>query len=108
MKKNKLLKYEIIIGLKDKDTYEQILPTSKFISIVTSICKSNNIGYSIHTMDGGYIDNNGVYIQEKSLNISLMYVTRKQVLKIANILKDLFNQESVIVLEQKEDSYLIK
>ena len=37
MKKTKQLKYEIIIGLKDKDTYEQMLPTSKFVEIVTSV-----------------------------------------------------------------------
>lgn len=107
MKKTKQLKYEIIIGLKDKDTYEQMLPTSKFVEIVTSVCKSNRIGYSIHTLDGGYIHENGTYIMEKSLNISLVYVTKKQALEIAKLLKDLFNQESVIVLEQSTDSYLI-
>ena len=107
MKKLKQSKYEIIIGLKDKDTYEQMLPTSKFVEIVTSVCKSNRIGYSIHTLDGGYIHENGTYIMEKSLNISLVYVTKKQALEIAKLLKDLFNQESVIVLEQSTDSYLI-
>ena len=107
MKKTKQLKYEIIIGLKDKDTYEQMLPTSKFVEIVTSVCKSNRIGYSIHILDGGYIHENGTYIMEKSLNISLVYVTKKQALEIAKLLKDLFNQESVIVLEQSTDSYLI-
>ena len=107
MKKSKQLKYEIIIGLKDKDTYEQMLPTEKFIEIVTSVCKSNKIGYSIHTMDGGYIHENGTYIMEKSLNISLVYVNIKQTIEIAKLLKDLFNQETVIILETESNSYLV-
>ena len=108
MQKSKQLKYEIIIGLKDKDTYHQMLPTSKFVEIVTSVCKKNNIGFSMHVMDGGYIHNNGTYILENSLNISLVYITKRQALKIASILKELFNQETVIVLEQKTDSYIIE
>ncbi len=107
MKKLKQSKYEIIIGLKDKDTYEQMLPTEKFIEIVTSVCKSNKVGYSIHTMDGGYIHENGKYIMEKSLSITFVYINKKQALEIAKLLKDLFNQESVIVLEQESNSYLI-
>ena len=107
MKKSKQLKYEIIIGLKDKDTYLQMLPTSKFVEIVTSVCKRHKVGYSIHTMDGGYIHENGTYIEETSLSISMVYITKKQALEIAKHLKALFNQETVIVLEQETDSYLI-
>ena len=107
MKKSKQLKYEIIIGLKDKDTYEQMMPTSKFVEIVQSVCKRNNIGFSIHVMDGGYIHNNGTYIMEKSLSISLISITKEQAIKISEILKDLFNQETVIVLEEISDCYLV-
>lgn len=107
MKKTKQLKYEIIIGLKDKNTYKQMLPTDKFVSIVTTVCKNYHIGYSIYTTDGGYIYNNKTYIEEKSLNIELLSITQKQALKIANILKEILNQESVIVLEQQIDSYII-
>ena len=108
MKKEKQLKYEIIIGLKDKDTYEQMLPTEKFVDIVSTICENNNIGFSMHIMNGGYIHQNGDYILEKSLNISLCYINKKQVMKIAKELRKVFNQESVLVLKQKTDSYIVE
>ena len=107
MKKSKQIKYEIIIGLKDKDTYEQELSTSKFVEIVQSICKNNNIGFSMHVMNGGYIHENGTYVLEKSLNISLIDITREQSFEIADVLKSLFNQESVIVLEEYNNYYLV-
>ena len=107
MSVTKQTKYEIIIGLKDKNTYKQMLSTEKFVKIVKSVCKRKYIGYSMHVMEGGYIHRNGTYINEKSLNITFYYITKKQVLEIASILKKLFNQESVIVITTGIESYLI-
>ncbi len=100
-------KYEIIIGLKDKNTYKQMLPTEKFIDIVKKVCKKKYIGYSMHLMEGGYIHQNGTYINEQSLNITFYYITKKQVLEIASILKEIFNQESVMVITSNINSYFI-
>ena len=64
-----------------------MLSTEKFVSIVISVYKKNNVGYSIHSMDGGYIHDNGTYIEEKSLNITIEYIKKKTIFKNSKYLK---------------------
>ena len=53
------IKYEIQIGLKDKDSYKEILNVDTFRQILTEICTEKQIGFSMLTQLGGYTHNKG-------------------------------------------------
>ena len=93
-------RYDILIGLKDKDLLEQLMSTNAFVEIVSNICEQSKIGYSLKKMHGGYIMHNGTYIKEESLHLSLNGITEVQALKIAETIKKLLNQECVIVTKE--------
>lgn len=100
-------KYSLYIGLNDKDTLEQMMPTKKFIKIISKICKSQNIGFSIKSMNGGYIHNSGIYTFENSIELSIFGVTEEQIMTLAKKLKKIFNQESIIVIKEKVETTFI-
>ena len=99
--------YDILIGLKDKDTFEQLLSTGKFIEIVSNICEQNRVGFSIKKMNGGYITKNGKYIKENSLNLTLNGITEIQAIKIAQSLKELLNQECILVTKNEVNTFIV-
>ena len=43
------IKYEIFIGLKDKDTYEEILDVDRFKEVLTDICTEKQISFTMLT-----------------------------------------------------------
>ena len=59
------VKYEIFIGLKDKDTYEEVLTIEDFKRILVEVCFEKNICFSLLTQLGGYTHNKG-YTTETS------------------------------------------
>ena len=100
-------RYDILIGLKDKDLLEQLMSTNAFVEIVSNICEQSKIGYSLKKMRGGYIMKNGTYIKEESLHLSLNGISEKQALKIAEKIKESFNQECVIVTKEIIETFIV-
>ena len=41
------IKYEIFIGLKDKDTYDEILNVDSFKKVLSEICTEKHISFSL-------------------------------------------------------------
>ena len=65
------IKYEIFIGLKDKDTYDEILNVDVFMKILSEICTEKQINFSLLTQLGGYSHNKG-YTTETSLRVIII------------------------------------
>ena len=65
------IKYEIYIGLKDKDTYEELFSVDSFKNILVEICAEKQINFSLLTQLGGYDHNKG-YTTETSFRIILI------------------------------------
>ena len=68
---NKGIKYEIYIGIKDKDSYEEILSVEDFKNILCEICTNKEINFSLLTQTGGYKHGKG-YTTETSLRIIII------------------------------------
>lgn len=100
--------YNIYIGLKDKETLLKEVTYEEFIEMISHICTAYNIGFSVKTMNGGYLSDVGKYILEESLELTLVGANEEQVMNIANTLKEKFNQESIIVTKTVCDTYIIK
>lgn len=90
------IKYEIFIGIKDKDSYQELLTVDDFRSILTEICTEKQIGFSLLTQLGGYSHNKG-YTTETSLRIILIGIDEDEITRLSERLKKKINTDAVLV-----------
>ena len=90
------IKYEIFIGIKDKDSYQELLTVDDFRSILTEICTEKQIGFSLLTQLGGYSHNKG-YTTETSLRIILIGIDEDEITRLSERLKEKINTDAVLV-----------
>lgn len=88
-------KYEIFIGIKDKDTYEEFLSVEDFTEILSEICTEKEIGFSLLTQTGGYSHNKG-YTTETSLRIIIINIEEDEVMMLGERLKKKINTDTVL------------
>ena len=93
----KVKQANIYIGLNDSFTHEQIFDTEKYVSILKRVCKAYHVAFSMNKIDGGYFHDDGTYVEENSLVLSLLDVKEDVVEEISKDLCAFFNQESVMV-----------
>ena len=61
-----------------------------------------DMGFSINNQIGGYLSENGEYVVENSLKISVIgFYAKKDVDEFVKIFKQIYNQESVLVCKQE-------
>lgn len=99
MNVNKGKIYSIYIGLKDKDTYQEVLTATSFKEILCEHCKKKEIGFSCSTLFGGYTHNKG-YVTETSLKITLIGADIEEVKSLTISLKDIVNTDTVLITEE--------
>ena len=77
-------KYEIYIGLKDKDTYKELFSAEDFAKILSSHCSRTKIGFSLVNQLGGYTHNKG-YVTETSTRITLFGIEEEEKIKLEEL-----------------------
>ena len=92
---NKGYRYEIFIGIKDKDTYEELLTVEDFIQILSEICTEKEISFTLLTQLGGYSHNKG-YTTETSLRIVIIGIEEDEVMILGERLKKKINTDTVL------------
>lgn len=100
---NKLIngyKHEIFIGLKDQDSYEEILSIEDFKKILFEICEKEDIGFSLLTQVGGYNHNKG-YTTENSLRIVIVGASDEEIYKLGEKLKIIINTDTILITKSK-------
>lgn len=99
-----VLKYNIYIGLNDKDNKKQIISTRRAKEKTIKILNDNNItGLTIYEVMGVFKHENGKVVFEKSLKVELIEVNRNDVLKSIEELKTALNQESILLEKEKKE-----
>lgn len=91
------LQTTIYIGLNDADTGVQKYDSEKYLSILKNVCRSYQVAFSVHTINGGYFHEDGRYTEENTLSLMLMGVPEEITMEIAKDLCAFFHQESVMV-----------
>ena len=104
---NQVDRYQILVGLNDKDSNLQQHDTEKYISVIEYYCKNNGMAFSIHTQRGGYVYESGAFAKENSLVITLIGASASQANELAAEVCALFNQESVLILHDSIGAYYI-
>ena len=90
------IKHEIFVGIRDKDSYEEILSVEDFKQILTEICTEKEIGFSMIKQMGGYSHNKG-YTTETSLRIVLIGIDEDEVDRIGEKLKSKVNTDTILI-----------
>ncbi|MCH5194474.1 MAG: DUF3574 domain-containing protein [Oscillospiraceae bacterium] len=93
-------KYVLYIGLNDKDTYVQIIPTEEAIAAVNGICVKYAEGYTVSQAKGGWVDETGALTEETSLIYTLSGVEEAAVISIMDEVLSALNQNSILVERQ--------
>lgn len=89
-------KYEIYIGLKDKDSYQENFTVEEFKDALISICQEKEINFSLLTQVGGYKHHKG-YTTETSLRIIIIGINYDEVIKLGDWLKQKINTDTILV-----------
>ena len=92
-----MLEARIYVGLRDKDSHEQRFETGKYKSILKEVCRNYGTAFSLQVIEGGYFYDDGTWVEENSLLITLIGVSRKTAYAIARNVCSSFHQESVMI-----------
>lgn len=92
-----MLESRIYVGLDDRDSHEQHFDTDHYKSVLKTVCKNYKAPFSLQVIEGGYFHDDGSWVEENSLLITLIGIPRKTVYRIAKDVCTLFNQESVMI-----------
>ena len=97
---NKGVKYEIFIGLKDKNTYDEILSVDSFKKILSEICTQKQLSFTMLTQFGGYTHNKG-YTTETSLRVIIIGISEDELLALGDKLKQIINTDTILITKSE-------
>ena len=92
------VKYVLYIGLNDKDTYVQEIPTEEAINIVNNICAEYAGGYTMQNAEGGWYDEKENLTKETSLVYILTDIDEESVRMIMDEVISALDQNFVYIL----------
>ena len=97
-----LNKFNLYVGLNDKDTKIQEVTTEQAKDIVNNVCGD----CSIQEITGYYTHDNGEKVKENTLKVELLFKSEDEVRLYCQDLKKLLNQESIAVNKEVSMSAL--
>lgn len=99
-----IIKYNLYIGLNDKDSKKQEVSTRRAREEVIKILNNNNInGLTMYKVDGVFKHETGEVVFEKSLKVELLEVEEEEVINAIQELKKALNQESILLEKEKKE-----
>ena len=104
----KVRQTQIYVGLNDSDTYRQKFETEKYVSILKKVCKGYRVAFSMSLINGGYFHDDGTYVEENTLMLTLLDVDEQTIEEIARDLCAFFHQESVMVSTGEAEVHFVR
>lgn len=99
-----IIKYNIYIGLNDKDSKKQEISTRRAKEEAIKILNNNNInGLTMYVVDGVFKHETGEVVFEKSLKVELIEIKEEEVINSIKELKNALNQESILLEKEKKE-----
>jgi len=87
----------IYVGLNDSETRKQKYSIRTYATVLKQVCYHYHVPFSFTLEQGGYFHEDGDFVQENSLVLTLIGIDEKVTLDLAQELCSLFHQESVLV-----------
>ena len=92
-----MIESRIYVGLCDRDSHEQIHDTETYKEALKNICRNHKSPFSLQVIEGGYFHNDGSWVDENTLLITLIGTHQIVVYKFAKEVCTAFHQESVMI-----------
>ena len=92
-----MIESRIYVGLCDRDSHEQIYDTETYKEALKNICRNHKSPFSLQVIEGGYFHDDGSWVDENTLLITLIGTPQMVVYKIAKEVCKAFHQESVMI-----------
>lgn len=99
-------RYEIFIGIKDKDSYQEMITVDDFRTMLGEICAEKQIAFSLLTQLGGYTHNKG-YTTETSLRIVIIGADEEEISRLGEKLKRKVNTDTILITKSEIESALV-
>lgn len=96
---------KIYVGLNDAYEHEQLFETSKYIKVLRTVCKNYGVAFSVASIGGGYFHEDGTYVDENTLVLTLIDVDDSIITEIARDLCIFFRQESVMITKGEIETF---
>ena len=106
--KTKTRQAKIYVGLNDATKHEQLYEKERYISVLKNVCRSYHTAFSFDVINSGYFHEDGTYVEENSLELTLLDVSDELVNEIAKDLCAFFHQESVMVVYSQPEVEFIQ
>ncbi len=106
--KTKTRQAKIYVGLNDATKHEQLFEKERYVSVLKNVCRSYHAAFSYDVINGGYFHEDGTYVEENSLELTLLDVSDELVKEIAKDLCAFFHQESVMVVYSEPEVEFIQ
>ena len=98
-----LEKFTLYVGLNDKDTKKQEIPTEDAMKLVSKVVGDN----TTQVVHGHYTHDDGTEVDETTLKVELLFKQETDVRLYCTDLKRLLNQESIGLSKEISMSALI-
>ena len=105
--KTQMVETRLYIGLNDAETKKQMFETEQYVEQLKKLCCTYHVPFSVAFEEGGYFHENGEYVEEKTLVLTLIDAEMETIQKIAKDLCSMLNQESILVTEDLVKGYYI-
>ncbi len=102
-----MVEAKIYVGLNDAFTREQRFDASRYVTTLRRVCKNYHVAFSFEVTGGGYFHEDGTYVDENNLVLTLIDVDPSTVREIAEDLRAFFVQESVMITWDRVEAEFI-
>lgn len=95
----KTTEFEIYIGCNDSQIQGEVVSREELEDLVVSFFDRYNIDFSLVQAEGGYLSEDGVFVLEDSLCISIIGDSDLDILGLTRSLSMYMNQETAMVVK---------
>lgn len=91
--------YQIFIGCHDSQLKDEIVSVAELREMVVQFFCQKEIDFSLCSAMGGYLNDEGIFITEDTLCITLIGAMDLDIIKLAKSLSMFMNQECSLVIK---------
>ena len=91
--------YQIYIGCRDSQLRDELISEDELRETVVRFFKEREIGFSIFSVQGGYLHEDGMFISENTVCVNIIGNDDLDIIRLARSLSMFMNQEYVLVVK---------
>ena len=103
----KAIQYQIIVDCNDFFLKTEYVKDHELSDIIVNFFSRQNINFSLLKINGGYLYDDGSFVLENGVCITIIGSSDEKILRLAKTLKMFMFQENVLVIKNKLETKII-